>query len=183
MNRLLLTGISVMALSLAACGTDTTNDTVKENSGTTPPVEQPVEPTTEDTNKNSTDEGNTDAVQQPDSTTDNMKAEMDKLSFKEIQIEVLYSGDKEYEADIEQDENEPIEAKVEDEVNGVYLKNQEAFDDLYPKVKQLDLTKDSTKQEAIDQVLKVFGLDANYEKIEVEIKFNDGSKLDVEERK
>ncbi|PID01847.1 hypothetical protein CSV67_12305 [Sporosarcina sp. P2] len=183
MNRMLLTGISVMALSLAACGTDTTNDAVEENSGTTPPVEQPLEPATDDTNKNSADEGNTDAVQQPDSATDNMKADMDKLSFKEIQIEVSYSGDKEYEADIEQDENEPIEAKVEDEVNGVYLKNQEAFDDLYPKVKQLDLTKDSTKQEAIDQVLKIFGLDANYEKIEVEIKFNDGSKLDVEERK
>lgn len=186
MKRLLITGVSVMALGLAGCGTNTTNDKVEENTNATnPPVEQPLEPATDDKNQNTADEGGTDATTgtSTDSATGDMQGDMDKLSFKEIQVEVSYGKDKEYEAEIEQDENEPIEAKVEDELNEVYLKGQEAFDDLYSKVKNLDLTKDSTQQETIDSILNAFNLQADYEKFDVEIKYNDGSKLEVEDRK
>ena len=175
-----------MALGLAGCGTDVKDDTVDENTNATnPPVEQPLEPATGDTTQNDAGESGTDATtdSSTDSATGDMQADMDKLSFKEIEVEVSYGNDKEYEAEIEQDENEPIKAKVEDELNEVYLKGQEAFDDLYSKVKNLDVTKDSSQQETIDSVLNAFNLQADYEKFEVEIKFNDGSKLEVEDRK
>ncbi|ARD47876.1 hypothetical protein SporoP37_06805 [Sporosarcina sp. P37] len=182
MKRALLTGISVMALSLAACGTDAAKDTGTENKdAASAPVEQPLEPATDETTQNSMGEGETEGS--ADSAAGNMEADMKQLSFKEIEVEVSYDKDIEYEAEIEQDENEPVKAKVEDEVNNVHLKGQEAFDDIYPKVKQLSLTKDSTNEEAIDQVLKVFNLDANYTKFEVKITFNDGGKLKVEDRK
>ncbi|PIC86792.1 hypothetical protein CSV72_06720 [Sporosarcina sp. P20a] len=184
MKRLIITGVSVMALALAGCGTNATDDQKENSTETNPPVEQPLEPATDDTNQNAGE-----AV--PDATTDSsansatgdMQAEMDKLSFKEIELDVSYGKDKEYEAEIEQDENEPIKAKVEDELNEIYLKGQEAFDDVYSKVKNLDVTKDSSQQETIDSILKAFNLQADYEKFEVEIKFNDGSKLEVEDRK
>ncbi|PIC57135.1 hypothetical protein CSV80_10525 [Sporosarcina sp. P12(2017)] len=185
MKRLVITGASVIALALAGCGTNATDDKIEENSNAVnPPAEQPLEPATDDTNQN-TDEAVPDTTtdSSTDSTTGDMQAEMDKLSFKEIELDVSYGKDKEYEAEIEQDQNEPIKAKVEDELNEIYLKGQEAFDDVYSKVKNLDVTKDSSQQETIDRILKAFNLQADYEKFEVKIKFNDGSKLEVEDRK
>ncbi|GKV57277.1 hypothetical protein NCCP2222_32240 [Sporosarcina sp. NCCP-2222] len=158
--------ISLMVISLAACGSDQ-NDPSAEEGTTNVPASQPNDTTTTDKT----------------SDTDQIKADMDKLSFQEIEVEISYGKDKEYEAEIEQDQNEPIKAKIEDEVNQIYLNGQEAFDDLYPKVQQFDLSNESTKEETINQVLKVFNLQADYEKFEVEITYNEGSKLDVEDRK
>ncbi|ARF17033.1 YusW family protein [Sporosarcina ureae] len=185
MKRLVITGASVVALALAGCGTDATDDKVEENSNAVnPPVEQPLEPATDTTNQNNADAAPDTATDSTaDSATKDMQADMDKLSFKEIELEVSYGNDKEYEAEIEQDENEPIKAKVEDELNEMYLTGQEAFDDVYSKVKSLDVTKDSSQQETIDDILNAFNLQADYQEFEVEIKFNDGSKLKIEDRK
>ncbi len=186
MKRLLITGVSVLALGLAGCGSDTTDNSVEENSdATNPPVEQPLEPATGGTEEKPAEDTKTDAITDSttSSATDDIQGDMGQLSFKEIEIEISYGNDQEYEAEIEQDTNEPIKAKVEDELNDIYLKDQQAFDDLYPRVKKLDLTKDSSNQETIDAILDAFDLQANYEKFEVEIKFTDGSKLEVEDRK
>ncbi|AXI00128.1 hypothetical protein DV702_10610 [Sporosarcina sp. PTS2304] len=162
--------VSVMTIGLAGCGSDEPVEVPTPSA----PIEQPV-----DTNTSA----DTSASEQPSISTDTMKVDMDQLSFKEIKVEVSYGKDREYEAEIEQDDNEPFEAKIEDEVNGVYLQGQEAFNDLYPRAEQLQLTKDSTKEETIEQVLQAFDLESSYEKFEVEIRFHDGSKLDVEDRK
>ncbi|MBD8007190.1 YusW family protein [Bacillus norwichensis] len=74
--------------------------------------------------------------------------------MSEIEVEVSYGKDQEYEAEIEQGKNHPIEAEVEDELNNIYTKGKEAFDDIYPKAKKLNLTSDSSDKEVIDQVLK-----------------------------
>lgn len=176
MKQMWLTPAAILALGLAACGNAGNQPTTDQ-----PAVDQPAESQTESTTGSQTDQpaANTET----DQNSDQMKSDMDQLSFKEIEVEISYGHDQEYEAEIEQDENEPIKAKIEDELNQNNLKGQEAFDDLYPKVKQLDLTKDSTKEETVSQVLKAFDLQDNYEKFEVEITFNDGSKLDVEDRK
>ena len=182
MKRLLITGVSVLAIGLAGCGTDTTDDSVEENTdAANPPVEQPLEPATGDTEENSSDDTQTDSS--TTSTIEDAQGKMDKLSFQEIELEISYGNDQEYEAEIEQDDNEPVKAKVEDELKDVYLKDQEAFDELYPRVENLDLTKDSSDQETIDAILNAFNLQNDYEKFEVEITFNDRSKLEVEERK
>lgn len=176
MKRLFITTVSVLAIGLAGCGSDAQKPTnVPEP---TAPIEQPA--ATNGSMENDTSQETDTAT---DTSTDRMKEDMDKLSFKEIEVDVSYGKDREYEAEIEQDRNEPYKAKVEDEVNDVYLRGQEAFDDLYPKIQQLTLTKDSTKEEVIDQILNAFNLDRAYEKFEVEIQFHDGSKLDVEDRK
>ncbi|MCJ7839795.1 YusW family protein [Lederbergia sp. NSJ-179] len=145
----------------------------------------------DNTNEQGKDTNDHDSVN--DSTTtdqtndsddqEQMKSQMDKLDFAEIEMEISYGKDQEYEAEIEQDKNRPIEAKVEDEINNEFLKGKEAFDSIYTKAEKLTLTKDSSDQETIDQVLNAFGLDKDYEKFEVEITFNDGSRLDVEDRK
>ena len=112
-----------------------------------------------------------------------MREKMAELNFSEIEIDVEYQGGKEFEAEIDQDRNEPILAEVEDDLNNVYLRGREAFDHIFEKAKKLDLTSNSSKQEVIDQVLNAFDLPNDYIKIEVEIDFDDGKKLNVEDRK
>lgn len=72
---------------------------------------------------------------------------------------------------------------MEGKLNDVYLRGQEAFDDISPKAKELDVTTDSSDQEFFDQVLSAFGLEPDYEKIEVDITFNDGTVREFESRK
>ena len=53
-----------------------------------------------------------------------------------------------------------------------------AFDSIYQKVKKLTISKDTNKKDAIDQILKSFGLPADYKNFELEIILNDGTKLE-----
>ncbi len=112
-----------------------------------------------------------------------MREKMAELNFSEIEIDVEYQGGKEYEAEIDLDRNEPILAKVEDDLNNVYLRGREAFDHIFERASKLDLTSNSTKQQVIDQVLDVFNLPNDYIKLDVEIEFDDGKKVDIEDRK
>jgi len=105
---------------------------------------------------------------------------MEALDFYEIELEVEYVDGKEYEIEIEKDDNRPYEAKIEDELNDVYLQGREAFDEIYPKVEQLQISKDSEQVDVVEQVLNIFDLPDNYKKFEIEVKFNDGSELDFE---
>ncbi|MEI3611842.1 YusW family protein [Pseudogracilibacillus sp. SO30301A] len=112
-----------------------------------------------------------------------MREKMAELNFSEIDIDVEYQGGKEFEAEIDQDRNEPILAKVEDDLNNVYLRGREAFDHIFERANKLDVTSNSTKQQIIDQVLNAFDLPNDYIKIDVEIEFDDGKKVDIEDRK
>lgn len=109
-----------------------------------------------------------------------MQDKMAELDFYEIEVEVSYGKDKEYEAEIEKDENRPIKAEIEDEINDEYFKGREAFDLIYANAKKLSLSSDSAQQEVIDQVMDAFALPQNYTKVEIEIKFHDGSEIDFE---
>ena len=82
-----------------------------------------------------------------------MKNMMDELNFDEIEIEISYGKDQEYEVEIERHSNDDIDAEIEDELNGEDINDDlEAFNKLYPKVKQLDIEQDTDKEEVIKQV-------------------------------
>lgn len=179
MKHIFLITVSTLLIGvLAACGNSNQDqfNTNADNTGEQNTDNQNVDDTN-NTNPNNTDE------QQLETDQDYMKSKMDSLDFSEIEIEISYGKDKEYEAEIEQDKNQPIKAKVEDEINTEYAKGKKAFDNIYSKIENLSLTKNSDDQEAIDQILKAFDLPKDYKKFELEITFNDGSKLDVEDRK
>lgn len=114
---------------------------------------------------------------------DEMRSRMEALGFTEISVEVEYNNDKGYEAEIERDGNEPMQAKVDDEINGVLLRGGEAFKQIVTKAEKLNLTSESNDQEVIKQVLEAFDLSEDYVEFDVEIKFNDGKKIDVEDKK
>src|SRR5699024_4809232 len=167
-----------MVLFLAACSTDDGADSGDDND--VPTAEDEAENTDEqdqaDDDNNDIDESvegeedkDVDDSQQAEDQAD-MKKLMDDLNTDELDIEISYGSDQEYEVEIDHHDNGDIGADVEDEVSGEDLDNDlDAFNKLYPLVKQLEIEQDTDKEEVIQQVLDVFDLEDNYEKFEVEI--------------
>lgn len=167
MSALCLAGL------LAACGAKEPTQENDATTGTTPDISN--EETTTPSNNSHVGEAK---------NQDDMKSMMAELSFYEIELEVSYGHDQEYEAEIEHHHNGDIEAEVEDELNGVKLSDDvKAFNYIYPKAKNVTVTKDMDKQAVIDEVLRAFDLKNDYEKFEVEFEFEDGTKLSYEDKK
>src|SRR5690625_2134789 len=131
---------------------------------------------------------NSDAEEEPveedssDTTgLDEMMKQMETLDYTEFELEMKYEDDIEYEAEIKQSNNS-IDADLEDELNGVDIKGEEAFNELFPMIEQLTIEQNTEKEAAISEVLDIFDLEDNYRKFELEITFNDGVKLEYEDR-
>src|SRR5690625_3918560 len=111
-----------------------------------------------------------------------MVTKMEQLDYVDFELAVEYDEDQEFEVSLELDDHGEVEADIEDDLNGVRLYGQEAFATIYPLVEQLTITQDTTQDEAIKQVLAVFGLEDNYREFELEITFKDGVKVEFEDR-
>ncbi len=170
----------LLAGALTACGTsnndDNTNgDQAEENTADNNDQADNTDDTEDDATNDETDCADA-------SSNDDMKKMMDELDYDEIEIEIDYGKDKEYEAEIEQD-NGQIEADLEDELNGVDENGIDAFNKIYPNVKKLTIDRNTSKEDAIEQVLDAFDLDPDYKKFEVEITLKDGNKVEFEDKK
>ena len=162
----IMIGALVMMLSVAAC----VNNNNPENENISPRNQ-----TNEQQNKNS-------SSSTVSADPEEMKQQMGKLDFREFELEVSYGKNKEYEAEIDLD-NGVYTSELEDELNGVHLKGKVAFDTIYPIVEMLTIDKTTNKTEVIKQILAAFELNDDYDKFEVEITFNDNSKIEFEDKK
>jgi hypothetical protein len=106
-----------------------------------------------------------------------MKSKMAKLNFSELELEVSYREQKEYEAEINYDNSGFIGGKVDDDINNKHIRGKAAFDSIYQKAKNLTISKDTNKRDAIEQTLKSFDLPVDYNTFDLEIIFNDGTEL------
>lgn len=73
-------------------------------------------------------------------------------------------------------------ASYENKLAGVKLKDTEAFDKIDEFFMDIMLTKDTSEQEAIDKIMQWFGLDT-YTEFDLEVDFDEGTKLDIEDKK
>lgn len=184
----LILSLFVMSLFVVACGAS--NDTgTKDNNDSQVKNEQSskdngtsnVNPTDDDGDDTNTKDTNVDA-----SADDNI-AKMNGLAYIDFELKVDYDktieDDNEYDAELKLENNNRVEAEIEDDINGIKKEGQAAFDELFPLVEQLTITADTTKEDAIQEVLNVFNLEANYEEFELDIEFKDGSKFEIEDNK
>lgn len=109
---------------------------------------------------------------------DNNEDKMRDLNYTKFELEVDYGEDKEYEAEIKLDKDNLVKAKLEDDFKNIDLKGEEAFNEIYPKVEKLTIEQQTTKEDAIEEVIDIFTLDADYIKLELEITFKDGTKIE-----
>ena len=164
-----LSSAIALSLALAACGT-TADDTDKV-------VDEPI---TEESNQGTATGQDTNTTT---SNLDDMQQKMDEIDYADFDLSVDYANHDEYEVELEKNSNNSVEAKIDDSLNQVNMKGTDAFNELYPLVKQLTITQETSKEDAIQEVKKVFNLPDDYKELELEIRFKDGTKIEFEDKK
>ena len=94
--------------------------------------------------------------------------------FAEFNLEVDYSPNVKYDASFEKDVD-GIEASIEDQVNNIHLRGNEAYDKLNPILEKLTFDASTPNEQVIEQVLSTFGLDSNYVEFELDVLYSDGT--------
>src|SRR5699024_12190640 len=61
--------------------------------------------------------------------------------------------EKKNEIEIEQNDNDTIDAQIEDDINDEYLTGTDAFNTLYPMLKELSINQDTNKEDTIEDDL------------------------------
>ena len=94
--------------------------------------------------------------------------------FAEFNLDVDYSPNVKYDASFEKDVD-GIEASIEDQVNNINLRGNEAYDRLNPILEKLTFDASTPNEQVIEQVLAAFGLDTNYVEFELDVLYTDGT--------
>lgn len=187
MKRITFTFVIFLTFFLVACGAGMDNNSAEsDNNNATTENERKNnnadDANSDDTSNNTSDHANesaNEATKDNDADRD-MRQQMEELPFTKFEIGIEYSGDIEYEAEIKLRNNQ-VEAELENEIEGVYMKGPEAFDIIFPIVKELNIEKDTEKSEVINSTLDAFGLDHDYVEYELEIEYDDGTKVEFED--
>lgn len=174
MNGFRLTFLLSISLMLVACGNGqkSMNETEENQTPVSDTAGEVVET-----------QGPPESLTNEAATKEDMQKMMEEIDYIDFELEVQYQNDQEYEVELEQKSDQSTKAKIEDEVNNINKVGEDAFNDLYPLVKQLTITQQTSKEEAIQEILTVFDLPEDYVKFDLEIKFKDGTKIEFEDRK
>lgn len=185
MKKIWMTIMSMILIGvLAACGTtnDGNNDTANDDQNDSATEQEEVAPDDGENATESDDESSETADENAESGVD-MAEQMKQIDFAEFELDVEYNDDKEYDVEIDKDSSGMYKAEVDDELNNKKLKGDEAFEYIYPLLKNISITPESTKDEVIKAVLQAFDLDTNYDEFDVEFIFHDGTKVEYEDEK
>ncbi|WP_153730292.1 YusW family protein [Sporosarcina obsidiansis] len=99
--------------------------------------------------------------------------------FTDFDLSIKKDG-KKIEADYE--DVKPSDTEYVNEFQNVNLEGNEAMDDLHKMFMEILLDSDTSKEEAIDKILKWYGLD-DYDEFELEVKYTDDKTLTIDEKK
>lgn len=180
----------VMALSfvLAACGGKANDNQVIDKPVTEENNQDAANDASEQTDSSITDGADNNAAATTGqnantSSQDDMQKKMAEIDYADFGLSVDYASHQEYEAELEKHSNNLVEAEIDDTLTNVKKKGSDAFNELYPLVKQLTITQQTSKADALQEVMKVFNLPSDYKEFELEIRFTDGTKIEFEDRK
>jgi hypothetical protein len=102
----------------------------------------------------------------------------DGYGFSSFDLEIGVDGKDVIDADY--DVNETADADYENKLKNIKLKDNEAMDQLNKLFMDILITKDTPQQEVIDKILDWYQLDS-YSKFKLEVDFDDGTKLNIED--
>lgn len=95
--------------------------------------------------------------------------------FTDFELDVNIDNDKDIEFEVEfQREDNMIKAEYEDEVAGVKLKGEAAYEKIKPLLEALKIDENTTEEDTIQEVIDVFEIPENFEDLELKIEFSDG---------
>jgi len=100
--------------------------------------------------------------------------------FTSFDLEIDVDGKDAIDADYEV--TEKANADYENKLQNIKLKDNKAMDEFHKMFIQIRITKDTPQQEVIDNILQWYGLDT-YSKFDLEVDFDDGTLLNIEDMK
>lgn len=103
----------------------------------------------------------------------------DGYGFNKFDLDIEIDGKDTIDAEYDVSKSK-IEAEFENKLENVKFKDEEAFNELDKLFVDIMITKDTAKQDVIDKILEYYGIDM-YSKFDLEVDFDDGTKLDIEE--
>ncbi|WP_191992037.1 YusW family protein [Bacillus aerolatus] len=185
-----LAALTAISLTVAGCGNAEEDQAVESQAQNQEIENKPVEipeqnQEAENKSVNSSESNVNDSNQNIDaSSQENMRKKINELNYTDFELKVEYNEQKEYEVELEQHKHDQsVTAEIEDSLNGVNKRGVDAFNDIYPKVKQLTINQQTSKNDAIKEVLNVFGLSPDYAEFELDLTFKDGTKIELEDKK
>ena len=104
----------------------------------------------------------------------------DGYGFDKFDLEIDVDGQDTVEANYEMERD--LEAEYKNKLAGLDLKEDEAMVKLDEMFIDIMFTKDTSQEQAIEKLMTWFGLDT-YTKFDLEVHFDDGTKLDFEDKK
>ncbi|MBG9446039.1 YusW family protein [Cytobacillus firmus] len=104
------------------------------------------------------------------------------FNFTNFDLEVEYKDNTTIDVDYENEKN-GMEAAYQDDLADQNLTSDEAMEKLTPIFEGLSFDQNTEDQEVINQVKDAFSVEDNYQKIELEIKFPDGTEKEYSETK
>ncbi|WP_176481934.1 YusW family protein [Paucisalibacillus globulus] len=159
-----------MAILLVLQGCNNDEDNV-----TDPPNNAPVENENENNNNNNNASDDTSDDNQNQDVQDDQSGQDDPLfNFTSFDLDIDYQDNKEIDVDYE-NENDGMEAEYKDTVNDERLSGDEAFEKLRPIFEELTFDQNTENEAVISEVLTAFDLNNDFTKLELEIKFTDGT--------
>lgn len=102
------------------------------------------------------------------------------VPFEKFELEVTYENAVSYEVEFEKEGND-MEAEIDDDLNQETKRGEEALSQLEPIFKRLTFDEDTPNEEVITEVLESFQLADDFQKLELEIKYETGTEKEYEE--
>ncbi|HJF31013.1 MAG TPA: YusW family protein [Sporosarcina psychrophila] len=101
----------------------------------------------------------------------------DGFGFNTFDLEIDVDGKDAI--DVDYNVEKKAEAEYENKLMNIKVKDNEAMDELNLLFLDIRITKDTPEKEVIDKILQWYGLDS-YSKFDLEVEFDDGTTLDIE---
>ncbi|MFB1080461.1 YusW family protein [Jeotgalibacillus sp. JSM ZJ347] len=124
------------------------------------------DPTPEETSDQSEEQPDTDQGAGPDDTG---------IPFLSFEMDAEYEGnDNDFEISYDS-ENSEVEAVYENERDMMTMSGDDAYQEIQPVLSEFDFTIDTSDDEVIDSVIEGFEVEEEFQSIEIEIKYSDGT--------
>ncbi|PRO65644.1 YusW family protein [Alkalicoccus urumqiensis] len=166
---------------LGACGSENVEPVENEGTEDTTEVQEDDVTTSEEVNPEEENEALEDSEQPLEEEETDTQDWFEDLDFDEVQVEAEYE-DGSYDADYEYNGGEP-EAEIEDSRGGesIDLSGQDALDEMQLVLPELDVTPETSEEELQQAVLEAFGLEDDYQELDIDIEFRDDEELEMED--
>ena len=172
----LIKGIITLPLLLGllyACNNDDTKvDKNKEVTGNNSTVDETTNNNNNKNNNNNNNNNNKNDTEDVNERTGIKVADVN-YAFTDFDLDVEYADHKSYDVEYENDGNN-IYAELEDDLNGVKYKGDQAYDKFVDALKQLKFDETTSDEDVRKEVLKAFALAENYQSFELDVKFKNG---------